>query len=283
MQASHLSFHKDLDSDDFSFIHKDGPEWGSEFRTTPNAIEGNPTLFIKAYGMETARFFGFEFVNDDVIRVPRVSYFNRQLQKLNEVLPGQETCKLSFYEASSEPQTAREHLERFLKNCSLPIANEGSVAIHDTSYHLGGIFFPDACLATGLAQAELVIGFANHLEKKNFPQSEIDKILFEMSLNVDSSTGNFSHFVSQPEPPKKSAYWILSREGVPAKKYLAWVVPLLLKEKYSDLNVARELASYLETVPALYEMALGPIPAEYDKLVREKIERIQGAIQKLCS
>ncbi|MNK70229.1 hypothetical protein D3C87_896450 [compost metagenome] len=283
MQASHLSFHKDLDSDDFSFIHKAGPEWGSEYRTTPNAIEGSPTLFIKAYGMETARYFGFEFENDNVLRVPRVAYFNRQLKKLNEVLPTHEVCKLKFYEASGEPQTARDHLERFLKDCSLPIANEGSVAIHDTSYHLGGIFFPEACLVTGLAQAELILGFANHLEKKNFPQEEIDKILFEMSLNVDSSTGNFSHFVTQSEPPKKSAYWILSREGFPAKKYLAWVVPLLLKEKYFDLNVERELTEYLDTVPALYEMLMGPTPAEYDKLVREKIERIQKAVQKLCS
>lgn len=281
MQASHLSFQKDLESDDFAYITKAGDDWASSYRTTPNAIEGNPTLFIKAYGMPAAQYFGFEFVNDNILRVPRVSYFNQQLKKLNEALPVRDRCKLQFYEASGEPQSARDHLERFLKDSALPIAAEGSVAIHDTSYHFGGIFFPDICLATGLAQAQLVLGFADHLHARGIPTIETDKLLFEMSLNVDSSTGNFSHFATLPEPPAKTSYWILSREGVPAKDYLSWVVPLLLKDKYLELNIEKELSDYLSEVPALYGMALGPTAPEYEKLVREKIHRIQEAIKKL--
>jgi|GEM_PF-3778114 hypothetical protein len=281
MQAtSSLRISKDINSDDFWIITKSTQEWSSDYRSTPNAIEGSPTLFLRAYGESVAAFFGYELLDENTIKVPRPAYINKKTAELNEALPGPERIAVHFYETDDSPQTAENYLRRFTKDLAFPIAGTGTVAIHDTSYHYGSIFFPTSALATALAQTELFLKFIDYLRAKDFKDSNsIEKLFFEMSLNIDSATGNFTHFLAQKEPPKNSAYWILSREGVPADKYLKWFIQAVFRNDPQALNSLTPLLNdfFLDSdnFGALDKICLGPTAVIFEKLITDKIAAVK--------
>ena len=118
-----------------------------------------------------------------------------------------------------------------MNEISLPIANTGSVAIHDTTFHYGGIFFPQVSLVAGLVQSELVLQFIDSLDDKNL---KLKSILFdETVLNIDSALGNFSSsYLNRTQ--KINPAWILSREGLSATEYLEWFIIAICK-KYENI------------------------------------------------
>lgn len=278
--TSHLSISKDLSSDHFCFVEKRGPDWGSDYRTTPNAIEGSPMLFWRAYGEQIARFFGYELLDENNLRIPRARFVNQQAQELNAQLDPEYQITLRFYETHNEPQTPAQYLQRFVDSCEMPIASEGSVAIHDTSYHFGAIFLPDIALAASLSQAELLLKFIDFVRPKNIlSETQIETLLFEMALNIDSGTGNFTNFLAQSSPPKISANWILSRNGLNAARYLQWFVPIVLRKAWPDLDLSQELKEFSQNnIGALHRINLGPSEVAFEKAARDKIAAIQKAI-----
>lgn len=238
---SHLTFH--TNGSKLPEIVKSNAKWISNAASTPNAIEGDPTLFIRASGQEISDYFGYKYIGENTLQVPNVSFFNGQIQKLNSLLEENKKISLSFYETLSGVESPEKYLRNFVSNISLPIAKEGTVAIHDTTYLYGGIFFPQSCLVSGLIQSELILQFIELLESENFLRKYIVE---ETVLNIDSALGNFSYsYLDRSE--KLKAYWILSREGRSGKEYVNWFVRAVCKkyeieipnsilDQFNDLN-----------------------------------------------
>lgn len=226
---SHLTFH--TNGPKLPEIIKSNSKWISNAASTPNAIEGDPTLFIRAFGQDIAEYFGYKYIDENTLQVPNVNYFNKQIQNLNSLLEEHKKISLSFYETLSGVESAEKYLRNFVSDISLPIAKNGTVAIHDTTYHYGGIFFPQSCLVAGLIQSELILQFIELLESEDLLRKYI---IEEAVLNIDSALGNFSYsYMDRSE--KLNAYWILSREGRSGKEYVNWFVRAVCKKYETEI------------------------------------------------
>lgn len=267
---SHLTFQPQNDL--FSLISKNGPDWNSKYAVTPNAIEGDPTLFIRAFGPEVAKYFGFSFVDENTLQVPTAKYINSRIDELNPKLSLKNKINLRFYEVmSTEPVLPSEYLARFNKDASIPVCSSGTVAIHDTAFHFGGIFFPNVCLISGILQAELIEAWVSVLIQCG-QRTIAERILNEMVLNLDSSLGNFSYgYMEKPE--RHNSFWILSREGLSATKYFEWVTRAVCSEIGLEAPLA-EISEFQKSCGAKHLIDVSVSISDLYRLASEKLQEV---------
>lgn len=273
---SHLEYN--LNEPNLPQIKKVSDLWLSHHAITPNAIEGDPTLFIRTFGKNIAYFFGYELISQNTLQVPNVDYFTARIKQINSLLDNSKTIKLSFYQTNDGIETAENYLRKFVNEISLPIAKAGTVAIHDVTFHFGGIFFPQVGLVSGLIQAELILKFVDSLEDSHLNLKKI--LIDETVLNIDSSLGNFSYCYLN-KSTKLNPLWILSRSGLSAIEYLNWFVRAVC-EKYS-LNIPQEKLNSINKKfsKGLYNINLHLNIDDFYRLTDSRISEINHCIEQI--
>jgi len=128
-------------------LHLMGETWLARYYSAENDVQGDPRLFMFAFGEKVSEFFGFKMVSPTEIIVPDAKELDGAIQRLNKQLinDGKEPIAVRFYKSGGE-----EPVERYLRTIAsrkaLPIAMNGNPMIHDIGFHTGAIILPKAVM-----------------------------------------------------------------------------------------------------------------------------------------
>jgi hypothetical protein len=177
-------------------LHRINAKWVSMYTTVTYDYQGDPRWFIETLGIEAARYFGFEMINDEEMVIPDSAEFQGALDNINRHL--RIPIPVTFYTPPNNENTkVADYVRRFANEGSIPIAPSGNHLIHDLSFHTGAIFLPPNFVAMKRMTVQLLEKFALDQEAKYASQADKLKaaryyaFLLRMreTISIDLATG----------------------------------------------------------------------------------------------
>lgn len=153
-------------------IHTKSSTWNSNFAANVNDVEGCPLCLALLLHPEALRVMGIGKLSKDVMTVPDVKSLNFFLDNLSEELVNAKLPNLGlrFYETdTSRPLTDLAYV-RNLAAGKLPLEKNGSVGIHDISFHMMLLLMPKVLLDRVIADAQVILTLHNRLAASGDPK-----------------------------------------------------------------------------------------------------------------
>jgi hypothetical protein len=174
-----------------------GLRWYSSYAPVKNNPQGDPRWFPALVGAKVAAQFRFLKISENKMTAPTAEVASHVVDDFNKVLKDAEKLNFKFVETGEAALDGREYLLYFLKRI-LPIASLGHYAVHDISFHLAAILFPDNVLREADRSIELLLKFADWVDalKEVDPhQKKLLQVIAKYLINqkvsdIDFGTGN---------------------------------------------------------------------------------------------
>jgi hypothetical protein len=183
-------------------IERIGEIWESYYREHRSDPQGDPRTFIMIFGVEAARFMGFEMLSETRMTVPDADEFNAALDAINTVITDPNLrILLRFVNApADQPIVASEAYLRLVSQWKLPIATSLSTRFHDWDYHGPNILIPNPVIEWTGYVAKTEVEFYEMLESsaEQDPQlmvfrDEFGKGFLDAAVkNIDFQYGNLT-------------------------------------------------------------------------------------------
>ncbi len=193
----------------------------------PSAPEGGVVRVVATLGEKLSRFVGVIEYRDGAA-IPNADAINGAIENINKFLS--DPIPQRFYQAKVS-QVLREEYVRQQSLGLIPQAPEGSVMMHDTTYHLPGIFLiPSEIAKRNIELNKAVIAWYDYcrkvfsIESKDHPiQKYLDFILLDQLRMTDFNQGNVSHYLNASEKSKSGIMEQLNAyagDALNSKEYL---------------------------------------------------------------
>jgi hypothetical protein len=248
---------------------------------------------VATLGEKLSRFVGVIEYRDGAA-IPNAEAINGAIEKINKFL--QDPILQRFYQAKVS-QVLREEYVRQQSLGLFPQAPEGSVMMHDTTYHLPGVFLiPSEISKRNIDLNKAVIDWYDYCKKvfsvysADHPiQKYLDFILLDQLRKTDFSQGNVSHYLNASEKSKNELKIHLNTyagDALNTKEYLeklhkehaGILSPELLREVESAFK------SFVESRPEFLGDALREDPAHpWCEQFHERRLQIEWAIDQINS
>lgn len=169
-----------------SLIMRDSGREFSEIHDLDKGIyRGSPDWMIDGMGAKAADFFGVKVEKKNLARIPDATGANISIDTFNSGIPKAQQIPVRYYKPSVDRVTPREYIDRFIKTGELPIASNGTEAIHDVIYHYFPLLYmPPKLLALHKNQMKMMLEFQDFIKAKH-PQ-----LFDEISIKTELGPGD---------------------------------------------------------------------------------------------
>lgn len=263
-------------------VKKIGATWLSYFAPERDAYQGDPRRFAQIVGSKAGFFFGFRRISKDLMTIPNAIEATGAIRELNRTLQemNQEPIGIGFYSSYNRKTSELDFLKRFAYEKVFPIASEGTLELHDVSYHLVQAVLPNKLIDHGAKITQRLLEFTEFLKNKAAEQPQLkfvaDKKLIETLIQERSreldTLGNYAHYkgrkytqVYNREQSIKNfgdkAYFEFAHGGASADQYLRDQIDKLLPSQFTK----RDPGTILKRLLDEFNQA-NPDPASLQKL-----------------
>ncbi len=150
-------------------IRRNGNRDFSEIHDLDDGIyRGDPMWAIDGAGEEAASFFGFKKLKKTLVTAPDAIQANLILNRFNEGLPAGQRINVQYYQPAVERVPQRSYVDRFVTSGELPLANQGTEAIHDVVFHYFPLLYmPPRILELHRKQMKMLLEFHDFIRDRH--------------------------------------------------------------------------------------------------------------------
>lgn len=165
-----------------SLIMRDSGRGFSEIHDLDKGIyRGSPQWVIDGAGEKAAAFFGVKAEKKKLARIPDATGANISIDTFNSGIPKDQQIPVRYYKPTVDRVSVRDYIDRFIRTGELPIANNGTEAIHDVIYHYFPLLYmPPKLLTLHKNQMKMMLDFRDFIKTKH-PQL-FDSVMMKTEL-----------------------------------------------------------------------------------------------------
>lgn len=220
-------------------------------------------------GVEGAKLFGFEVVDDRHMWVPDAVEIAGGIDRFNADLPADDSRRISIsvYPIGETILSRETYIEAFVQRRAIPISGRGETYFHDLGSHaLQGFFIPNELVEVLRTRIQFVHELSKDLKKKfrnTSIEASVSRLALQMEENLAATIGEIDALTLSFQPP--SADLQVRRAGIDWSRFEIafakdgdalidkWMRPEFLSASRAVKDKAHFEAKWLALREAIYE------------------------------
>jgi|GEM_PF-3842514 len=146
-------------------------------------------FYPEVLGIESAKYFGFEIVDDHHMWIPDADEVRGTIEKYNATLPPDDSRRIaiSVYSIPDASTSRDAYLEAFVARGAIPISKKGETFLRNASVRpLQGLFLPVELVQVLRNRIRFALELSRDLKKK-FRNTSMDKTVTQLDEDIEVS------------------------------------------------------------------------------------------------